>query len=242
MLKASKRFYRCAEVLPANEGYYVLLDGRALKTPAGMDLVLPTKRLAQDVAEEWLSQTEEIRPQTMPLTRLAATAVDRVAPLRTAVIDRLMAYAASDLLCYRAEGPSDLSSLQQRVWQPLLDWATTRWAIRLRVTTGVMPVEQPPAALAALRSAVERLDDMELTALASIVQTSGSLVLGLAVAAGRIDAEAAFDAAQLDESYQSHRWGRVEEIRQRQARLKEDLAVAAHFIAHAGGGAALRRG
>lgn len=226
----ARRFYRHAEVARVDEGYAVLLDGRAVKTPAGAGLVVPSERLAQAVAEEWLDQKDRIRPQTMLITRLSATAIDRIDAYRGAVIDQLLDYAAFDLLCYRAEEPAELSRRQQRHWQPLLDWAAEKWAIEFNVTSGIMPVEQPAAVSQALRSAVEELDPMALTGLAALVQASGSLIIGLAVASGRIDAEAAFAAAQLDETYQMERWGEVDEARERRQRLKSDILVAARFI------------
>ncbi|MGF1641725.1 MAG: ATP12 family chaperone protein, partial [Rhodospirillales bacterium] len=223
----AKRFYADATVAAAAAGHGIALDGRLVTTPAGRPLTLPSAALAAAVAGEWRAQGDQIRPQTMPLTRLAATAVDRVAPARAAVVDGLVAYAGADLLCYRAVEPADLVALQQAAWQPLLDWAAGALAARLTVTAGVIPVDQPAGAVAALRAAVERLDDPALTALAAIVPVCGSLVVGLALAAGRIDAETAFEVSQLDERYQSGRWGEDREAMERRRRLRDDLRSAA---------------
>jgi chaperone required for assembly of F1-ATPase len=227
----TKRFYGQADLIATERGYRVLLDGKAMKTPAGADFVLPTQALARAVVEEWLAQSEVIRPETLPATRLAATAIDRVSTRRQAVVDQLIAAADFDLLFYRAARPPDLALRQDMCWQPLLDWAAGIWGIPFTVTTGVMPVSQPGAVAEALASAVDMLGDMELTGVASVAQASGSLIIALALAAERIDAATACEAAMLDESYQNERWGVVEESIERRQRLKNDIIFADKFIA-----------
>lgn len=226
-----KRFYRTADVEPTANGYRITLDGRPLRTPAGAEFVLPSAQLASAVAAEWLAQSDEVRPLTMPATRLAATAVDRVAAHREAVIDHMVAYGGSDMLCYRAEEPGALAARQHGCWQPLLDWASQDLRAALVVTQGVMPVEQPRAALDALRQAVGGLDDFELTALGSAVPACGSLVLGLALIVGRLSAEDCFQAAQLDESFQVEQWGDDDELAERRTGLRHELLAAAEFLA-----------
>jgi chaperone required for assembly of F1-ATPase len=227
----AKRFYRNAAAAVSEDGYSVVLDGRPVKTPGGQPLVVSTEVLAEAMAAEWMAQAEVIRPDTMPLTQLSATVVDKVGPERRAIVDRLVSYATTDLLCYRAEHPADLAALQHASWQPLLDWVTETLGARLNVTAGVIPVDQPPHAIDALRSAVEELADVELTALASIVPASASLVVGLALVLGRIDDEAAFEISQVDESYQIDRWGDDIEAADRRRRLREEIRAAATFLA-----------
>jgi chaperone required for assembly of F1-ATPase len=166
----------------------------------------------------------------MPHLRLAATALDRVAEAREATIDRMAAYGETELLCYRAERPADLVERQHAAWQPLLDWAALRFDASLAVCAGVMPQPQAPAALAALRAAITGYDDLMLAALAFAVQTSGSLVIGLALAEGRLDADQAFALAELDESYQIEQWGEDAEAARRRTQRRRDLADVATFI------------
>ena len=227
----AKRFYRTAAVAVFESGYSVVLDDRPVKTPVGKPLVVSSEPLAEAMAVEWMAQDEMIRPHTMPITQLAATVIDKVGPARQAVVDQLASYAATDLLYYRAEGPADLTALQHASWQPLLDWAAHTWGARLTVTAGVIPVDQPPHAIDALRLAAESLDAVELTALASVVQASGSLVVGLALVLDRIDADAAYEISQLDESYQIGRWGDDVEAAERRRRLRDDILTAATFLA-----------
>src|SRR5262245_8562440 len=99
-----KRFYGNASV---GEGtpYPLLLDGRGVKTPSGNQLAAPSAALTQAIAAEWNAQGERIDPATMPLTRLANTIIDGVAPSAEAVAEEIAKYLGSDLVCYRADAP-----------------------------------------------------------------------------------------------------------------------------------------
>ena len=133
-----KRFYKQAEPLESASGHGVALDRRPVKTPGKRELIVPKRVLAAAIAEEWNAQEGEIRPATMPLTRLATTAIDRVATRREAVIEETANYAGTDLVCYRAAHPPALAARQQAVWQPLIDWAALRYDAPLAITTGVI--------------------------------------------------------------------------------------------------------
>lgn len=236
----SQRFYKTATAAAADGGagaqqFSVRLDGKPIRTPGGRPLLLPASGLAEAIAAEWQAQGQRIDVAGMALTRMAATAVDRVAEGRNGVIDMLVSYAGADVLCYRAEEPADLAARQREHWQPLLDWAAHGLGARLVVTEGVIPVAQPDAALAALRRAVEALDTWQLTGLAVIAQACGSLVLALALAQGRIDPGRAFALSQLDESYQIERWGEDAEAARRRRVLHDDIRCAWRFMLLAGG-------
>lgn len=231
----AKRFYGAVGVAPLGDGFTVTLDGRAVRTPAGRPLTLPTEALARAVAGEWEAQEENVRPHTMPMMHLANAAIDRVEPRRQEVIEQTVAYARNDMLCYRADSPPELADRQAASWQPLLDWAAETHGARLTVTCGVTPRDQPAAALDALGAAVEALDDLELAALADVTGASGSLIVALALAAGRIDADEAHAVSQLDESYQVEKWGEDAEAQDRCRRLHADIRAAAAFLALARG-------
>jgi chaperone required for assembly of F1-ATPase len=225
-----KRAYREARAAPADGGWSIFLDDRRLLTPAKAALLLPTRGLAEAVAAEWEAQAERIVPTSMPLMRLAATAVDRVAPRREQVVDEIAGYAATDLVCYRADRPADLVARQRAVWQPLVDWATLRYDAPLLVTTGVLPQPQAPAVLTAIRRAVAAFDALHLVALQSATTACGSVVIGLALAERRLDVEAAWQASQLDEAYQIEKWGEDAEAAGRRADLRRDIAAARRFM------------
>ena len=230
MAKTFKRFYAQAETVAATTGFAIQLDGKPVKTPAGRPLEVPSLALAEAIAEEWAAQDEMMIPATMPLTQLASTALDRVEPERPHITGELMAYAGTDLLCYRAEIPVDLAARQARDWQPLLDWATLALDAPLVVTTTVLAVTQPPLALAALERALDRTDPWRLTAIQSAAAALGSLVLALALAEGRLSATEAFDLSQLDETYQIEQWGEDYEAADRRAALAADIAAAARLL------------
>ncbi len=224
-----KRFYEAAAVVAAADGFTVVLDGRPARTPGGVSLILSNRPLAQAVTEEWAAQDDTIDPRSMPLTGLANAAIDLGGGGRRAMVDGACAYAATDLLCYRAETPRDLAARQARAWQPLLDWAAETHGTRLRVTRGVVPVVQPPAVLAELGRVVADLDDIRLAAVSATAGTTGSLVIALALGAGHIDAGEAWEAAQVDENFQREQWGEDAEDTARRARIKADIEAAWRF-------------
>lgn len=225
-----KRFFKTAAVGDAAGGYTVLLDGKPMRTPAKAPFVVRSKKLAEAIAAEWQAQDETIKPATLPLTRLAGTTIDLVAQRREPIVAEIAKYAATDLVCYRAEAPSELAARQHRTWQPHLDWAGARYA-PLTVTAGIAPVTQMPEALAAYRDAVAAYDDMTLAALHLAATTLGSLVLALALIEGRIAADEAFAAAELDQSFQIERWGKDPAAMARRAAVRDDVSVAARFAA-----------
>jgi chaperone required for assembly of F1-ATPase len=226
-----KRVYHKVEVCPVGDGYGIALDNKPVRTPAKRELVVPTKALAAAIAQEWDAQRPDIRPHTMALTRLATTAIDRVSVQRDQVVSEIAGYGGTDLVCYRADHPPDLAARQHASWQPLIDWTTLRYDAALSVTVGVIPTPQSPASLKALAKAVAAQDDFRLTALHALTTASGSLVIGLAVLEGQIDADTASDASQLDETYQIELWGEEAEAAERRHALAADIAAAARFLA-----------
>ncbi|MGH6983094.1 MAG: ATP12 family chaperone protein [Stellaceae bacterium] len=225
-----KRFFKTAAVGETAGGYTVLLDGKPMRTPAKAPLAVRSKKLAEAIAAEWQAQGETIKPSALTLTRLTGTAIDLVAQRREIVVGEIAKYAATDLVCYRADTPSELATRQHRAWQPHLDWAGTRYA-PLRVTSGIAPVTQAPESVAAYRDAVAAYDDMMLTALHLATTTLGSLVLALALIEGRIAADEAFAAAELDQSFQIERWGEDAEAMAHRATVRDDIGIAARFAA-----------
>ncbi len=225
-----RRVYKAAAAEPPVGGWGVVLDGRRLRTPGGNPLPLPSEALAAAIAAEWDAQERDIHPATMPLFRLAATAADRTAVQRDLVVAETANYAGTDLVCYRADQPPALIARQEAAWQPLLDWAAGRYDAALRVTSGIVPARQSPAAVTALRAAVAALDDFRLTALHALTGACGSLVIALALSEGRLDADTAFAASQLDESFQIEAWGEDAEAAQRRTALAADIAASARFL------------
>lgn len=226
----SKRFYTEAATTAVDGRFQVELDGRPIKTPAGQPLIMPTRALADAVAAEWNAQGDEIDPKSMSLMPLVGTAIDRVPDVRDGLIEGLLRYATTDLLCHRAGHPADLAARQAKAWQPLLDWAAIELGARLMPTDGIIAVDQDPAALAALKGVLEGFDNWTLTALGELVGISGSLIVGLALAKGRIDIEQAFTVCHVDEDHQRELWGEDFEATQRRENVCADLAAAYRFM------------
>lgn len=235
-----KRFWDTAAAEPDPAGFRVTLDGKPVRLPGGTPLLVGSAALAAAIAAEWSlaggRKGGEMSPADIPLTRLAGTAQERIAPDPAPTVEGLARYAETDLLCYRAEDRK-LAALQAVEWQPLLDWAALQHDAPLRVTTGLMPVPQPPEAIAALRRAVAALGAIELTALGILTPGFGSLVLGLAVLAGRLDAAEAHRLAILDETFQEEFWGLDEEAAARRRRIAGEVATAERLLHLARAGA-----
>ncbi|KAA9010635.1 ATP12 family chaperone protein [Histidinibacterium aquaticum] len=202
-----KRFWTEAAVVEAERGYEVRLDGRQVRTPAKAALRLPNRALAEASAEEWNAQEGAVDPMTMPVTRAANSAIDKVIPQFDEVAEMIAEYGGTDLLCYRAETPDELVRRQQDGWDPLLDWAAERLGARLRTGAGVMYVPQDPDAIGRLDAQVRALDPFRLTPFADLVSLSGSLVLAFAVAEGARAPADAWALSRIDEDWQIEQWG-----------------------------------
>ena len=232
-----RRFWTNATLSSGDAGHVVMLDGKPLRipgrNPGGAPLTIATTALAEAITAEWQAagaRGGEMSMEDVPLTRLAATAQDRIAPNPAPVAAALAEYGESDLLCYRAEHPQELMLRQARYWQPWLDWAARTYGARLQVAAGVMHLRQDPAALEAIRTAYAALSVPGLAALGVAVPAMGSAVLGLALADGALDAAAAHDVAGLDEAFQVEKWGEDAEAAVRRQHVADDIALAERFI------------
>ncbi len=210
-----KRFYKNAAVADGEDGFEVRLDGRSIKTPAGRKLAVPTRALAEAIAGEWNAQGGEILPATLPLTRFANSAIDGVSERKAEVVQDILNHAGADLVCYRAEAPAALCAEQARAWDPVLAWVRETYDAPFTTGTGVSHIEQPPASLDAIRQAVSALDAFKVAALHSMTGLLGSALIALAYVNGFLDAEAAWAAAHVDETWQTGRWGEDFEAAQR---------------------------
>jgi chaperone required for assembly of F1-ATPase len=226
-----KRFYRDVSVAPGEGGFQLLLDGRGVKTPAGKPLALPTQKLAEAIAEEWRAQGETIVPASMPLLRLANTAIDGIAASRDHTIAAILCFGANDLLCYRADAPAALARRQSEGWDRWIAWADRALGAKLTVVAGLIHADQPPAAMGALRAAVARQDAFALAALHVIASIAGSLVLGLAVVMDELSAADAFALSRIDEAHQVETWGSDGEAEARAADLAAEMGHAARLVA-----------
>jgi chaperone required for assembly of F1-ATPase len=214
-----KRFYKSVEV---SDALGILLDGRAIKTPLKKPLVMPSRAMAEAVAEEWQAQVEVVNPALMPVTKLANTAIDRATSERASVVDEIVQYAGSDLVCYWADRPPQLVQLQRQHWQPVLDWAAESLDATFKTASGISHVEQDEAAMQAIRNTAERLDEWNLTAMFLLTTMLGSALISLRMQSAASSADAAWAAANVDEDYQISQWGEDWEAKiRRESRARE---------------------
>ena len=229
-----KRFWDSVTIEPGTAGYAILLDGRPMHLPGGAVLRVDAEPLALAIAQEWQAAGSarggEMSFADTPLTRLAGTAQQRIAPDPAPTVDAIARYAESDLLCYRAETPEKLVARQAREWQPWLDWVAQAYDAPLRVGRGVGYVKQHRGTIATLRDAVASLDVAALAALGVAVPALGSLVLGLAMAEGELDAATAHALGALDELFQAEVWGEDAEATTRRAAIAADIMLAERFL------------
>lgn len=225
-----KRFYKAAAASEADGGWTVTLDGKPLRTPAKAPFLTPGRKLAEAAAAEWEAQQGEVKPADMPVTKSVNTAIDRTAVEFEAVAEAVAAYGASDLICYRAEAPAGLRERQNEAWDPLIAWAQEAYGARLITTTGVMPQLQPAEGSRRLADAVSAFSAFQLTALYDLTALSGSLIIALAVASGRLDAEEGWRLSRIDEDWQKELWGADDEAEAVAARKSGEFAAAARFL------------
>jgi chaperone required for assembly of F1-ATPase len=228
-----KRFYSVVTTREVDDGYALELDGKTVRTPGRLPLVVPTQALASLVAAEWQQQVDVIDPATMPVTRLLNTALDGVATDPQAVFEDILRFSSSDLLCYRADGPEGLVARQSERWDPVIDWAANTLGARFILIEGIIHQEQPREATAAFAVNLRKYDTpLELASLHTITTLTGSAILALAFADGFLPIDAAWSLAHLDEDWTIEHWGSDEEAEQRRsARFKEFQAATDVFSA-----------
>ncbi len=225
-----KRFWSSVSVAGTLGGFAVNLDSKPARTPGKRHLMVPTRKLADLTAREWRLQTNEVKLATMPFTRLACMAIDRVAFSRDEVVQSIAAYGASDLVCYRAGKPQELVELQNDAWDPVLNWLEDTLDAPMTKTIGLVPVPQQTDTLLKLRKEVETMNDFELAGFGELVTLTGSLALGLCVAGGFCGAEEIWRKSRIDEDWQILKWGVDEEEEAMTARKFSAFLVACEFM------------
>lgn len=222
-----KRFWSATALVERDPGFGVTLDGRPLKTPAKVELVVPARALAEAIVAEWDAAADTIDPRAMPITGLANAAIDRAGEDLVAGIVR---YAESDQFCYRAEGPTALVERQAEAWDALLSWARRRYDVDFACCSGIIHVPQPPETIRKLAHEVAILDQFRLAALSPLVTIGGSLVAGLAVLEQAIPVDAAWEAVSLDERWQLEKWGSDAEAEAALDAKRRDFMAAARLL------------
>ena len=230
-MKRPRRLYREVTVdLLATDRWQIRLDQKPAHTPVGNPLRLPNAKLAEAIAEEWRSQSEELRPETMRLTRLANTAIDWVVPDRRNAIAQIVKFAASDLVCFRASGPDLLVDRQAAIWDPLLAWVGERYGITLKTVCGISPIRQSAEDLATLESLLLQVDDFALAGIVAAANILGSAVLALALRDKHVDPPKPLRRRNSTRSIRQNFWGEDPEATARNRRKSEDIELVSKFI------------
>jgi len=202
-----KRFWTTVAVEHIEDGYRITLDRKPIRTQGGQPQVLPNRTLADAMAEEWSRQGEKVAPDGFAFRDLADFAIDHVRPDREATIDKLMAYAETDTLCYRADADEPLYRRQLALWEPFVAAFEKRLAVRLERVSGVMHRPQPPETLARLREILEQKDDFTLSALSTLAPLAASLLIALTAIEPGWDIGGLFEAANCEQDWQAEQWG-----------------------------------
>jgi chaperone required for assembly of F1-ATPase len=231
MMIPKRRFWKEAEARAVDGGHSIFLDGRPVKTPAKAALIVPTATLAEAVATEWAAQDDKIDPNTMPMTRRANAAIDKVTLQHREVADMLAAYGETDLVSHRADAPEGLVARQAAAWDPALDWLEGRHGVRLAVVAGVIHAGQDAGHLARLQGWVRGLAPFPLTAFHDLVAMSGSLVLAMALVDGWAAPEDVWTLSRIDEDWQAELWGIDEDAARIAAYKRREFLDAARFFA-----------
>jgi len=201
------RFYEAVQIERATSGHAILLDGKPVLSTARSELVVPTESLAKAVAGEWEAQGEKIDPETMPFTKRANTALDQVRGREAEVVEEIVAYAGSDLLCYRAESPDGLIELQRSHWDPVLTWVRAEFGADFKTSAGISHLAQPADSLAHIGNAFATHNFFQLAALYAMTALTGSALLVLAHAHEKLSADELWAAVHVDEDWQISQWG-----------------------------------
>ncbi len=228
--KLMRRFYKKAGVASGENGFLIQLDGKTIKTPVKSELTVHSKPLAMAIAEEWDAQEEHIDPANMLLTKLANTAIDRVAGREDIIIQEIASYMCSDLLCYRSESPQELYKLQCEAWDPVLTMFEDKLDIRLTAVSGIVHVEQPEVSINIAKDNLAKFDVYELSALHNITSMLGSAVLAMAMAKEYLELQKVWEIAHIDEDWQISQWGSDEEATARRAARYKEMQTTSEFL------------
>lgn len=205
-----KRFYKEVSYGSEQEGWPILLDGKAAKTPAGNLITCPTEKVAQAICREWDEQDDHIRPNNMPLSQIQITKIDFVEGRQEEVIEKILETINTDLLLYRAKNPAELHEKQKEIWDQWLDWMTSQFMVYFETTTELKVVEQEQSIHDAIEAYVRGLDKNRFTLFYILTNVCGSVVLPMAFLEGQADSQDLFQAVQVEEIYKQKFYNEVD--------------------------------
>ncbi|GAA5837634.1 hypothetical protein JCM9279_006815 [Rhodotorula babjevae] len=232
-----RRFWKSVALEPRDGDYAVLLDKRTLKTPGGTQLLVPKERLpvALCIADEWENQTTVLKPHTLPMTSIAARALDglNTAEARKDVVAYLLRYLDTDTVCFHESFPERLTRLQDAHWKPLIAWVEETYGVEIKLYEGILGNKQSDATVLKLGAVASEFDHFKLAAFERAVLASKSYLIALALVEGHLTVDEAAHAAHVEVQSQIDRWGEVEDthdVDHHDVRVR--LGSAALLVAH----------
>lgn len=199
--KAVKRFYKTVTTHFGAEGYSILLDGRPVKTKLGHILATPCEAVADRLVQEWASQDIHIIPDSMPMTQILNTKIDRISKDRQAMTVIILKYFNTDLLSYPTEEPQDLALEQEIIWGPWRNWFSKESGVALLTTQGLFAIQQAPEAHCFLEQRISNMEDDCFTILQSVTALCGSVILALAFVECAAQPQDVLNAFFVEENY-----------------------------------------
>ena len=148
---------------------------------------------------------------------------------RSEIIDKLMKYAATDMLLFWGTD-KDLILRQEKVWGPLLQWASKEFGEKFEKTHGLEVSEENQKSGYRLKAFLDCLSDKELAAYYLAALNMRSVLLAAALIKGRINAEQAYKAAYLEQLFQEEVWGEDLESKAKLAERKKELEDIENFL------------
>ena len=198
-----KRFYTMVSHRKTDVQYQILLDAKPINTPFKNTLHVFQQGLADALVKEWSSQVDKIVPDTMPLTQIVSTKIDKVSNERAQMSAEVLKFFNTDLLCYRTDAPAELLRAQENAWDPVLKWFAQRFGSELETTQTLVALKQSQAAHDAIRVYVEALDDDRFTILQMITPLAGSIILAMAFIEGEVGGQKLFDCTHVEEAFKA---------------------------------------
>lgn len=226
-----KKFWKIIEIQKnSSKSFQILLDKKKLKTPLKNELILSNQIIANEVLKEWDQNFDIINTENLVFYGLLSTAIDRIHEQRDAYISDIINFIDTDLICYRAEGPYDLVSLQNQNWNPILLLIEKYTKVNINIFKGIMPLEQDLKVHAEIKHFIINLSDVQISVLHRITNLIGSVFLSICILKKDLSKKQAYEFAFLDELWQAKNWGYEEEASIKRNKIRIELNRLIHFI------------
>jgi len=226
-----KKFWETIEIKKvSSKEFYILLDNKKLKTPLKKELTLSCHLMAKEVLKEWDQRSDIINTDDLVFYGLLSTAIDRVREEKNSYINDIINFIDTDLICYRADNPTDLVSHQNKHWDPIILLIEKYINTKVSVFKGVMPSHQNSKVHHKVKNLVVELSDIQISVLHRITNLIGSVFLALCIIKKDLSNKQAFELSFLDELWQAENWGYEEDASTKRKKVRTELNRLILFI------------